>query len=134
MTLEVKGKAGDRQIEYTFDSGAGKESRTLSFDELSNPTQLTREFGFPLVLMPFAGLMSSNNTATAKGLPLGAGIKWEAHYDWLTIGHSRVRVYKLEARLLDKFRASLLVSRVGEILRVDLPNELSLVNDALTNL
>jgi len=36
--------------------------------------------------------------------------------------------------LLDRYQAVVVVSRVGEILRVELPNGLLLVNEALTNL
>jgi hypothetical protein len=58
-------------------------------------------------------------------------LKWEAHREWLRIGQNRVRVYRLEARLLDRHRIIVLVSRVGEILRVELPGELRLINDVL---
>jgi hypothetical protein len=45
-----------------------------------------------------------------------------------------VRVYRLQARLLDRYQIVVVVSRVGEILRVELPNGLLLVNEALSTL
>ena len=61
-------------------------------------------------------------------------LQWTARKDWLEIGRSKVGVYRLQARLLDQYQAVVIVSRVGEILRVELPNGVRLVNDALTNL
>ena len=52
----------------------------------------------------------------------------------MKIGHAQVRVYWLRARLLDRYQIVVVVSRVGEILRVELPNGLLLVNEALSNL
>ncbi len=45
-----------------------------------------------------------------------------------------MRVYRLEARLLGRFRAVILVSLEGEILRVELPDDIVLTNDVLTSL
>jgi len=42
--------------------------------------------------------------------------------------------YRLEARLLGRFRAVILVSLEGEILRVELPDDIVLTNDVLTSL
>ena len=64
---------------------------------------------------------------------LALGLAWEARSDWFKLGHSRLRVYRVEARLLDKYRATVVLSRVGEILRVELPDDLVLVNEALAN-
>ena len=78
------------------------------------------------MLGPVPGLEQQKN--------LSLGLRWEARNDWLKIGHSQVRVYRLHTRLLDRYQAVVVVSRVGEILRVELPNGLLLVNEALTNL
>ena len=52
----------------------------------------------------------------------------------MTLGRSRARVYRIEAQLFDRYRASIIVSRVGEILRVELPGNVILANEALANL
>jgi hypothetical protein len=62
------------------------------------------------------------------------GLNWEGRQDWMQMGRSRVRVYHLRARFLEKYEAVVVVSRVGEILRVELPGEVKLVNEALINL
>ena len=76
------------------------------------------------------GLLGSLGTATTTQ-PLALGLTWQAHNDWLSIGHTYARVFRLQARLLDRYEVVVFVSRVGEILRVELPNEHLLVNDAL---
>lgn len=45
-----------------------------------------------------------------------------------------MRVFRLQAHLFDRYQAVVTVSRSGEIMRVELPNGIQLVNDALTNL
>lgn len=60
--------------------------------------------------------------------------KWVAANDRVKIGNNWVRAYRLETRLFDRFKAVLFVSPVGELLRVELPDEITLVNDALLNM
>ena len=119
----------DEKLELKYEDESGKWSRTFDFDDLRDPRKLLDELAGPLplaLLGPVAGLGHPKT--------LSLGLKWEAHNDWLRIGHSQVRVYRLQARLLDRYQAVVIVSRVGEIMRVELPNGLLLVNEALTNL
>ena len=101
--------------------------RTFSFAELRDPRKLVQELGGPLVL----GLLGQAGVPEQKNLSLG--LTWQARNDWLKIGHAQVRVYRLQARLLDRYQAVVIVSRVGEILRVELPNDIVLINEALSN-
>jgi len=106
--------------------------RTFTFADLRDPEKLLRELGGPTLPAALA----------AFGLPLKqalpgtatVGIKWEAYNDRLKIGNNLVRVYRLEARLFERYKAVLFVSPVGEILRMELPDEIVLTNDALTTL
>ena len=68
---------------------------------------------------------------TQTNRPLSLALKWEGRYEWLQIGRNKVRIYRLEAKILDRHRIVVLVSRVGEILRIDLPGDIKLVNDVL---
>jgi len=121
--------AAGQTLEFEYEDETGKWSRTFGFDELRDPGKLLEEFAGPLpvaLLGPVAGWEQQKD--------LSLGLRWEARNDWLQIGHSEVRVYRLQAHLLDRYQAVILVSRVGEILRVELPGGLLLVNEALTNL
>ena len=64
---------------------------------------------------------------------LGAGLdlEWESRSDWLNLGSSRIRIYRLRARWMNRFDIVLLISRAGEILRITLPGDLELRNEAM---
>jgi hypothetical protein len=57
-------------------------------------------------------------------------MQWEAHEDRMKFGQSYMRVYRLDSFFLGQ-RVELVVSRIGEILWVDLPFKISLRNQAL---
>jgi len=58
-------------------------------------------------------------------------LRWEARNERLLMGNARVRVYRLKLRLIDGYEASVIISPIGEILRVDLPDEISLIHEDL---
>ncbi len=62
----------------------------------------------------------------------GLGIAVEAHEDWIQFGHSRVRAYRLETQFLGQ-HIYIFISRVGEILWVEVPNKLTLRNEAFSH-
>lgn len=129
----IRTVAAEEKLRLEYEDEGEKWSRTFTYEELRNPRNLIEEFGGPLVLAAlgqFAGL----DTAQAAGKNLSLGLKWEARNDSLKIGHSQTRVYRLQARLFDRYQAVVVVSRVGEIMRVELPNGILLVNEALTAL
>ena len=130
VSWEMRADARDQQIHFLLDDGDEKVERHFQFADLRHPEKVLRDFGIPPGLIPQIGLLSLSNTGTNLAL----GLRWEARHDWLKVGHARVRVYRLQARLLDRYQASVIVSRVGEILRVDLPDEWVLTNDALSSL
>ena len=123
-------------IELTLGEEKTAPKRTFRFSDFRNPGKLLEETGvaaaLPLagVVMPDLGALHSETNA--PGLSLG--LNWEGRQDWLQMGHSRVKVYQLRARLLEEYEIVIIISRVGEILRVTLPGEMSLVNEALINL
>jgi len=126
---EIRTSAEEETLSLKYEDPSGQWSRTFTYDELQRPRQLMEEFGGPLplaLLGPVAGLEQQKN--------LSLGLQWSARNDWLKIGHAQVRVYRLQARLLDRYQIAVVVSRVGEILRVELPNGLLLLNEALSNL
>ncbi|MBM3821729.1 MAG: hypothetical protein FJ404_02365 [Verrucomicrobia bacterium] len=63
--------------------------------------------------------------------PLWERMRWKAGQDWMRMGSSKVRVYRLEASLTPTLKAAVWISRVGEILKVSLPGEWSLINEAI---
>lgn len=127
--LEIHSSAAEQQVRFKVDDGDEKYERALKFSELQNPQALLRQFGGPLA----AGILNNFTFfgAQMQNTSLKAGLKWEGREDSMRIGHSPVRTYRLRTHLLDKYQITIFVSRVGEILRVELPDEITLVNDQL---
>ena len=57
-----------------------------------------------------------------------------AHHDTLRAGNARLRVYRIRAKLFDRFEAVVYVNRAGELLKVELPDRIRIVNSAFPNL
>ncbi|MBM3879652.1 MAG: hypothetical protein FJ387_08010 [Verrucomicrobia bacterium] len=121
-TLRVR--AGDRATGW---------ERAFTFAELQRPETLLGLFAGPGAAAWLSGWARGAGLGAVPA-PLGLGLEWEARSDWLTVAHSRLRVYRLRARLFDRHELVVTVSRVGEILRVELPDQLVLVNEALLTL
>ena len=126
MSWELRSVASKETVALKVDDENGKWERTYRFEELRNPQTILQDLGMPAFLGFLGGQMKLPNTNA-----LSLGLNWEARNDWLKIGRSAVRVYRLEARLFDRYRAVVFVSRVGEILRVELPDKIVLANEAL---
>jgi len=126
---ELAASAGTERLHLIIEDEEGRRELTYTFAELREPEKLLRSLGVPALPLMLGGLGFSGPSSGA-GSP-GLALAWEARNDWLRIGHNQARVYRLEARLLDRYKAVLFVSRVGEILRLELPGEIVLANDPL---
>ncbi len=136
---EVRSSAASETLRFTSEDDEGRRDQVFKFSELRNPDKLMRTLGGPAVpaLLGALGLplhqlgqpQSPTNAATIS-LDLG----WQARHDWIKVGRTPIRVYRIEARLFDRFRATFFVSPVGEILRVELPDDVVLMNEALISL
>ncbi|HUS37206.1 MAG TPA: hypothetical protein VM680_17810 [Verrucomicrobiae bacterium] len=123
-------------IELGLGEGRSAVKQTFRFSDFQNPGKLMDDLGVTAAL-PMAGLVLPNLTVapgSTNGPGLSLGLKWEGKQDWLQMGHARVKVYQLRAQILEKYEVVVIVSRVGEILRVKLPGEMTLVNEALINM
>ena len=65
------------------------------------------------------------------GVPLELALEWAAYNDAIRFGSTRVRIYRIEARLPGERVITVLVSRVGEILQVTFPGQLQFTNDSI---
>jgi hypothetical protein len=125
-------KASAKTLRFRMDSQGENFDHVYKFSELQNPQFLLQEFQLHV---PFQLLDSLNAPAAGKpAAPLALGLEWEARSDWVTLGHTSVRAYRLQARLFDRFHIIIMVSQVGEILRVELPDEWALVNTQFSEL
>jgi len=126
----IHGAARDQRVRLTTQQGEAHWQRSFTFSELQSPRALLGQLAGPL-----AGewLYEAGLSPGSEGLaPLSLEPRWTASEDSLRIGRAQTPVYRLQTQLLDRYQITILVSRVGEILRVELPGELVLVNDQLT--
>jgi hypothetical protein len=131
-TYELSASATEQTVSLRVDAGGDQFTRVFRFSELQNPQKLLLELGGPMLplLASSLGMPIATNQISATSF----GLHWEARHDWLTIGGNRVRAYRLQARPLGRYRITLYVSPVGEILRAELPGDLVLLNEALSGL
>lgn len=122
-----------QQLRFTMEDDEGRTERVFRFADLGNPDRILAELGGPGLPTTLAAL-GIRLPAPQAGTNVTIGLAWEGRNDWIKIGLNPVRVYRLEARLLDRYRAVLFVSPVGEVLRVELPEDILMMNDALMNL
>lgn len=126
---EIRSRASEQSIHLRMQDQEGISDRTIAFASLTDPAALAGEFGIgSLGALEALGL--PEHSQTNSPMPK-LGLKWEARNDWMRIGHTAVRAYRLQARLLERYEIVVIVSRVGEILRVELPDQLVLTNDQL---
>ena len=107
-------------------------TRQIAFDELGDPEAVLRKIlgpTGPLLLnaMPF-GVQLPPTTNQSPSL------EWKATADRMEIGQSTTHIYRLELNPMEGLSVVILVSRAGEILRVVLPDNVLLINEALTSL
>jgi ABC-type multidrug transport system fused ATPase/permease subunit len=89
-------------------AGADHIDRTFRFSDFRQPQKLLLELGGPMLpaILGTMGLPLSTNQISATSL----GLNWEAHNDTLRIGAAKLRVYRLRAKLLDRYDVKLYVS------------------------
>lgn len=128
-TWEIHSVAAEKNIHLKIEGAAIPLDIVLNFSDLQNPGALTYKLLGPAAaeLTAEAGLpaMPAGSSTTSLGL------KWNAYEDTMRIGHTSVQVYRLHTRLMDRYEVNAIVSRAGEILRVQLPNDILLQNDRL---
>jgi hypothetical protein len=123
-TWSLLAVAAKQSVVVNGDDGNGVWNKTWSFSELENPQTWLGDFVDPAAL-GFLGL--NRSLLDAKS----AGPQWEAHEDRMNFGQSKLRVYRLDSSVLGQ-HIEVVVSRIGEILWVDLPFHISLRNQAIT--
>lgn len=131
MLWEVQAEAKEQVLTLRLGDENQPWEQRFRLDELSRPEALLAGLGVPLPpgLLPL--LLPPELTAGPRRLALG--LQWDARSDWFYLGSARVRVFRVSARLLDRYEVRLVLSRVGEILRLELPRQITLVNDALAH-
>ena len=126
---EIYSVASNQTIHFRMDDGHMRTERNWTFRDLRNPERILRDIAGPVVPGLIAMLGSPLNL---NDLTQVAGrLHWEARNERLIMGNARVRVYRLKLKLFDGYEGTVLVSPIGEILRVDLPDGIALIHEDL---
>lgn len=137
MSLGLNASATNETLVVDFQQGDERLNRTLTFAQLRDPKLLLQEVvgPVPLGLLTggvLGGLGEAGASPELAALPalqkMSLGVQWDSRQDWLKIGSAKLRCYRLHASLLEKHHITVYVSRVGELLRVELPNDIVLQN------
>jgi len=128
QTWDLKASQADQTVTLSFGDGTPGWRQSFRFDELKDPQKLLSGLDIPFLPLLLPGVMPS---IPSSSNPLSLGLVWECKQDWLRLGHSRMRTYRLKAKIFDRFSVVVHVSRVGEILRAELPGQILLVNEAI---
>ncbi len=131
-SVAVHSVASEKKLRLRTLSDGVRDEENFTFADLQNPRALARAFDVPLPLEAFGLPDLATNTPNDR-LP-ERGLTWAARNDWLPLGRTSVRVYRLQTTLLDRYHAVVFLSRVGEILRVELPDDWVLVNEEAAGL
>ncbi|HXD00398.1 MAG TPA: hypothetical protein VN048_13735 [Verrucomicrobiae bacterium] len=126
-SLAVRSRAAEQNVHLLTDEEGEKQERVLTFAELKSPQALAAAFAVPLP-PELVGISEMSTNALEDILP-AESMEWQARSDWINIGHTAARAYRLQTRLLDRWQFVIMVSPVGEILRVELPDDWVLVSD-----
>jgi hypothetical protein len=129
LELEADADAAQQTLRLrppVFSTGDGQEEEVIPLAELQQPDRLLARLSGVPAAAALAGLGGS-----LKSLGSGPGaLEWEAVKGYrLPLGRAWVPVYRLRMRLLNRDVLSLYVADSGEILRVELPNDITLVNE-----
>ncbi len=137
QSLDVAASATNETLSVNFRDGDATVQRAFTFAQLRDPKVLLQEVAGPIPLgLLTGGLLGGLGEGTSApelaALPalrkLSLGLQWDSRQDWLKMGSAKLRCYRLQTRLMEKQHVTIYVSRVGEILRVELPNDLVLQN------
>jgi hypothetical protein len=126
LVWQIHSIAAEKNLDIKMNGGPSPLDVVVKFSDLQNPVALTSKLlGATLgELAEEAGL--ARNTPVME-----LGVKWDAREDSIRIGRTSVQVYRLHTRLMDRYDVEAIVSRAGEILRVDFSGNFVLINDRL---
>jgi hypothetical protein len=124
---DIRAAAAAEKVVLKLEDHGVSWQKTLSFSDLRDPDALWAGFGGTAVLSLLAGTGLTPSKESLTGL--AGSMHLQAHEDWMQFGHSKARAYRLETEFLGR-HIYVFTSRVGEILWVELPDSITLRNEA----
>jgi hypothetical protein len=118
--VEIHSLATNQSVHFKITSDGAVLERDLTFADLQNPRSIARAFmgNFADVLL---GPMDLPGIVSASSMQ---NLEWNASRTRVKIGAEYVPIYRLEATVLGR-NVSVDVSTLGEVLRIDLPGNIT---------
>lgn len=139
--FHVHSRRSQETVRLEFEQGTNVWNTEITFEQLKQPDALLAQWmsDNPILVGLAAPLIAQIRALTPaddnEQTPFQSwGNHWEAYSDWLTIAHSRMRVYRIEHALAEKASISITINRAGEILTVTLPQRILLKNEGVLGL
>jgi hypothetical protein len=128
--VEIHSFATNQTVHLKISNDDGVSERDFAFADLASPGALLGAFG---ASFGGDGLLDTLDTPSVpqSSAAIAQEIHWEAHRDRLKIGSEPVSVYRLETHVLG-YAIIIYASTLGEILRVELPDDLTATLDEWT--
>ncbi len=128
-TVSLMANATNQTLAATYKDGDFQTQHEFTFEQLRNPKQLATDLGGPLAGVLLNGASAALPAGWQNPGQFSQVIQWEARNDKLKISQGQARVFRLEAPLGERQKITIIVSRVGEILKIELPHGITLIND-----
>lgn len=125
--------SSERQLVFRLYDGEAASEHVYRFEDLATPQKILRDFEMSAPLAMLAALGMPMAAAQTNLADIRLGLSWQANNDQLKIGRASARVYRLRTQLFDHYEIKVYISRAGELLRVELPGDIVMVNYALTS-
>ncbi|MEE2947530.1 MAG: hypothetical protein VX392_04360 [Verrucomicrobiota bacterium] len=127
---DVTALATNQMLTVKHEGALGQWERTTQLGQLRDPATALESFGGPLVVSLLKPLLPGNLVlGQMPARPPALGLEWVAYNDAIRLGSTRVRIYRIEAKLPGDRPITVFVSRVGEILQVKMPGQLQITNE-----
>ena len=127
VVWDVRASAVTEKVALEMQDHGVKWQKEFTFSEMRDPQSLWGELGETTALGLLGGMGLTPSMESLTGLAKSMDL--QAHEDWVQFGHSNARAYRVETIFLGR-PLKLITSRVGEILWVDLPDGVTLRNEA----
>ncbi len=131
-SVEIRADATKETLWFKAGDGDQTTERTYRFSELQNPQELMNDLAGPLpatLLTAFGLPQFLTTTNSASHQP--PALDWHASQTTLPVGKTSLRVYQLRARVMENYEVLVYVGKAGEVLRVELPGGVRMVNTAI---
>lgn len=122
---EISAKAGGDSVRIRHEEGGNTVEQDYTARDLR---ALLGLMGASAALVPTPVLSEVERLGGATSAPR---IRWNARNDWLRVGRSRVRTYRVEVTFLETYSVVAHLSRAGELLEVRLPEGILLSNESV---